>query len=104
MAQTTAYFANYPENYLFTIMLPFNRSPQNGKFSDNWKRLHMSSIAKGGDRASPSNYRPISLLCTPEKCLNELCLNTYTTTYMKIKYYNLVSYVVTLQSISLHFL
>ena len=32
----------------------------------------MSPIAKGGDRASPSNYRPISLLCTPEKCFERV--------------------------------
>ena len=50
----------------------FNHSLQIGEFPDNWKRSHVSPIAKGGDRASPSNYRPISLLCTPEKCFERV--------------------------------
>ena len=45
----------------------FNRSLQIGAFPENWKRSHVTPIAKGGERSSPSNYRPISLLCTPEK-------------------------------------
>ena len=32
----------------------------------------MSPIAKSGNRASPSNYRPISLLCNPEKCFERV--------------------------------
>ena len=50
----------------------FNHSLQIGEFPDNWKRSNMSPIAKGGDRASPSNYHPISLLCTPEKCFERV--------------------------------
>ena len=50
----------------------FNRSIQAGEFPDIWKRSHVSPIAKGGDRKSPSNYRPISLLCTSEKCFERV--------------------------------
>ena len=50
----------------------FNHSLQIGEFPDIWKRSHVTPIPKGGDRASPSNYRPISLLCTPEKCFERV--------------------------------
>ena len=50
----------------------FNRSLQIGAFPENWKRSHVTPIAKGGERSSPSNYRPISLLCTPEKCFERV--------------------------------
>ena len=45
---------------------------QIGAFPENWKRSHVTPIAKGGERSSPSNYRPISLLCTPEKCFERV--------------------------------
>ena len=50
----------------------FNRSLHTGEFPEIWKRSHVTPIAKGGNRASPSNYRPISLLCTPEKCFERV--------------------------------
>ena len=45
----------------------FNFSLQTGVFPDNWKLSNVTPIDKGGDRSSPSNYRPVSLLCNPEK-------------------------------------
>ena len=45
----------------------FNCSLQTGVFPDNWKLSNVTPIDKGGDRSSPSNYRPVSLLCNPEK-------------------------------------
>ena len=48
----------------------FNRSLHTGEFPEIWKRSHVTPIAKGGNRASPSNYRP--LLCTPEKCFERV--------------------------------
>ena len=50
----------------------FNRTLPTGEFPDIWKRSHVTPIAKGGYRASPSNYRPISLLCTPGKCFERV--------------------------------
>ena len=50
----------------------FNRSLQIGEFPDYWKRVHVSPIAKSGNRASPSKYCPISLLCNPEKCFERV--------------------------------
>ena len=50
----------------------FNCSLQIDEFPDCWKRAHVSPVAKGGDRSSPSNYRPISLVCNPEKCFERV--------------------------------
>ena len=50
----------------------FNRSLQIGENPDYWKQTHVSPIAKRGKRSSPSNYRPISLLCNPEKCFERV--------------------------------
>lgn len=50
----------------------FSRSLQSGEFPNTWKMSYMSLIAKGSHRASPSNYRPISLLCSPENCFERV--------------------------------
>ena len=45
----------------------FNYSLRTGVFPDNWKLSNITPIDKGGTSSSPSNYRPVSLLCNPEK-------------------------------------
>ncbi|MEW8547700.1 MAG: reverse transcriptase domain-containing protein, partial [Candidatus Thiodiazotropha sp.] len=45
----------------------FNQSLRTGVFPDCWKVSHVCPVHKGGERSIPSNYRPISLLCNPEK-------------------------------------
>ena len=44
-----------------------NQSLRIGIFPDSWKDAHVCPIFKGGDSASVSNYRPISLLSCLDK-------------------------------------
>ena len=45
----------------------FNQSVQTGIFPECWKFANVCPIHKNGDRSVPSNYRPVSLLCTTDK-------------------------------------
>ena len=45
----------------------FNQSIETDVFPQCWKVAHVCLIYKNGDRSLPSNYRPVSLLCTPAK-------------------------------------
>ena len=45
----------------------FNQSLRTGNFPAFWKVSDVCLIDKSGDRSVPSNYRPVSLLCIPEK-------------------------------------
>ena len=62
----------------------FNQSLILGIVPDIWKEAHVCPIPKGGDRTAVSNYRPISLLITQIKSLNELFLNICITTFLKM--------------------
>lgn len=54
-----------------TVCIPleiiFNMSLSSGIFPSNWKVAKVMPLFKKGDRHSPSNYRPISLLSTVGK-------------------------------------
>ena len=50
----------------------FNQSVETGIFSQCWKVAHVCLIYKNGDRSRPSNYRPVSLLCTPAKAMERV--------------------------------
>ena len=47
----------------------FNQSTETGIFPQCWKVVHACLIFKNGDPSLPSNYRPVSLLCTPAKVM-----------------------------------
>ena len=61
------------------LTLLFNRSLSEGSFPSAWKTAHVNPIHKKGDRASCTNYRPISLLScigkVLEKCVHEHVFN-----------------------------
>ena len=63
-----------------------NQSLRIGIFPDSWKDVHVCPIFKGGDSASVSNYRPISLLAVWITFLNVQSLNTFTITFMTIAF------------------
>ena len=50
----------------------FNQSVETGVFPQCWKVAHVCPIYKNGDRSLPSNYRPVSLLCTPAKVMERV--------------------------------
>ena len=60
----------------------FNRSLQCGHFPSHWKDANVTSIHKKDDRSSPTNYRPISLLCQPGKSM-ERCVHKQLYNYVK---------------------
>ena len=62
----------------------FNQSLRTGNFPACWKVSHVCPIHKSGDRSVPSNYRPVSLLCTPEKSFERAVLNISITTFIII--------------------
>ena len=41
----------------------FNRSLQESMVPDDWRKANVTPVFKSGSRASPCNYRPISLTC-----------------------------------------
>ena len=45
----------------------FNRSFREGKFPEYWKHSNLIPIPKKGDNSDPSNFRPVSLLCSVGK-------------------------------------
>lgn len=60
----------------------FNKSLKTGVFPKVMKIAHISPLFKGGDKSSPSNYRPISLLPILSKVLERIVhnqINTYLT-------------------------
>lgn len=57
----------------------FNQSLHLGKFPSSWKDANVTAIHKKDDRSTPSNYRPISLLCqsgkSMERCIHKMMFN-----------------------------
>ncbi|KAI8515451.1 hypothetical protein Bbelb_062640 [Branchiostoma belcheri] len=53
----------------------FNRSLDTGKFPTKWKQAKVLPIHKKGDKTSPSNYRPVSILPAISKILERAVHN-----------------------------
>ena len=49
----------------------FQQSLDSGKFPDDWRCF------KKGDKYLPSNYRPISLTCVPNKILKHIITSNF---------------------------
>ena len=65
------------------LTLLFNRSLQEGRFPTVWKTAHVNPVYKKGDRASCTNYRPISLLSCVGKVL-ERCVQEHIFSYLHV--------------------
>lgn len=50
----------------------FNQSLRTGVFPDCWKLSNVCPVYKKGDKSDPSNYRPVSLLCSSEKSFERI--------------------------------
>ena len=50
----------------------FDMSLRDRKFPNLWKKANILPIHKKGDKGIPSNYRPVSLLCTPSKIFERI--------------------------------
>ena len=50
----------------------FSKSLDEGKLPEVWKRANITPIYKKGDRASPSNYHPVSLTSIVSKVLESI--------------------------------
>ena len=54
----------------------FQQSLDKGEIPKEWSLANICPLNKKGDRALPSNYRPVSLTCVPCKMLEHIvCTN-----------------------------
>ena len=50
----------------------FNKSLQTGHVPNDWKEANVAPIFKKGDEHNPCNYRPVSLTCIINKCIEHI--------------------------------
>lgn len=50
----------------------FSQSYHDGVLPEDWRTAAIIPVHKGGDKHSPSNYRPISLTCVPCKIMEHI--------------------------------
>ena len=58
----------------FSIL--FQKSIDSGTVPDEWKPAHIFPLFKKGDRSSPANYRPVSIICISCKLLEHIIHST----------------------------
>ena len=54
------------------LCILFNKSFQESKLPDCWKKANVTAIFKKGDKKLPENYRPISLTSVPGKIMERI--------------------------------
>ena len=69
----------------------FTSSLQLGHFPSPWKDGNLTALHKKDDRSLPSNYRPITLLCQPEKVWRDVFTKNFLITYTNIIFSRLFS-------------
>ena len=66
----------------------FRPYPDNGEIPKEWSLANICPFYKKGDRAVPSNYRPVSLTCVPCKMLEHI---VYTNIMARLDEHKLLS-------------
>ena len=59
---TYEFLKNLPQNWLLYINVLFNKIMEQEKLPDSWAEIITKMLYKKGDKFSPENYRPISLV------------------------------------------
>ena len=58
----------------FTLL--FQKSIVSGTVPNDWKSAHIFPLYKKGDKSTPANYRPVSLICISCKLLEHIVHST----------------------------
>ena len=69
------------------LVVIFNKSLEEGNFSDLLKIAKVLPIYKGGNNDNPVNYRPISYLTTFDKIFEKIVYNRLSHLSPKTKFY-----------------
>ena len=72
---TSSFLKNYARFIAPALTLLYNKSLQEGSVPQDWRIANVTPIFKKGSRASPGNYRPVSLTSIPcrvmESCIRD---------------------------------
>ena len=56
------------------LSIVFEESRLTGGGRGDWKKGNITPIYKKGRKEDPENYRPVSLICMPEKIMDQIIL------------------------------
>ncbi|MCG8045675.1 MAG: reverse transcriptase family protein [Candidatus Thiodiazotropha endolucinida] len=69
------YLKETKEQLTYPLKVIFEKSLNEGKLPDEWKKANVSAIFKSGEKQKPENYRPISLTSVPGKVMEKIIRN-----------------------------